>query len=82
LNPKAGRDCGWRRFTTSAAWGRGPYSFNASDYSDNWGFGIRLNIPQLGPLRIDYGIPIHHDNSAAGKGRIQFGVGWQRPFLT
>lgn len=57
-----------------------PYSFNASDYSDNWGIGFRLNIPQLGPLRIDYGVPIHHDSYSAGKGKIQFGVGWQRPF--
>lgn len=57
-----------------------PYSFNANDYSDNWGVGFRLNIPQLGPLRIDYGIPIHHDQFSNGKGRIQFGVGWQRPF--
>lgn len=57
-----------------------PYSFNASEYSDNWGVGFRLNIPQLGPLRIDYGVPIHHDSFSAGKGKIQFGVGWQRPF--
>jgi outer membrane protein insertion porin family len=60
--------------------GAAPYSFNSSGYSDNWGFGIRLNIPQLGPLRIDYGIPIHYDQFNSGKGRIQFGVGWQRPF--
>lgn len=57
-----------------------PYSFNARDYSDNWGIGFRLNIPQLGPLRIDYGVPINHDQFSSGKGRIQFGVGWQRPF--
>lgn len=57
-----------------------PYSFNTSEYSDNWGVGFRLNIPQLGPLRIDYGVPIHHDQFSSGKGKIQFGVGWQRPF--
>lgn len=60
--------------------GEAPYSFNASEYSDNWGFGIRLNIPQLGPLRLDYGVPIHHDKFSTGKGRINFGVGWSRPF--
>ncbi|HNQ72718.1 MAG TPA: outer membrane protein assembly factor BamA [Verrucomicrobiota bacterium] len=60
--------------------GGNAYSFNSSGYSDNWGFGIRLNIPQLGPLRLDYGIPIHHDQFSNGRGRIQFGVGWQRPF--
>lgn len=56
------------------------YDFNTSGYSDNWGVGIRLNIPQLGPLRLDYGVPINHDQYSNGKGRIQFGVGWQRPF--
>lgn len=60
--------------------GEAPYSFNGSGYSDNWGIGIRLNIPQLGPLRLDYGVPIHYDQFNSGKGRIQFGVGWQRPF--
>lgn len=60
--------------------GADSYSFNVSGYSDNWGIGIRLNIPQLGPLRLDYGVPIHHDQFSNGKGRIQFGVGWQRPF--
>lgn len=60
--------------------GENPYSFNVGNYSDNWGIGFRLNIPQLGPLRIDYGVPIHHDQYSSGKGKIQFGVGWQRPF--
>lgn len=60
--------------------GDAPYSFNSSDYSANWGIGIRLNIPQLGPLRLDYGVPIRHDQYSTGKGRINFGVGWSRPF--
>jgi outer membrane protein insertion porin family len=60
--------------------GADSYSFNGSGYSDNWGLGIRLNIPQLGPLRLDYGVPIRHDEFSNGKGRINFGVGWQRPF--
>lgn len=60
--------------------GINPYSFNADDFTDNWGFGLRLNIPQLGPLRLDYGIPIHHDQFSNGNGKFHFGVGWQRPF--
>jgi outer membrane protein insertion porin family len=60
--------------------GADSYSFNSAGYSDNWGVGIRLNIPQLGPLRLDYGVPMRHDQYSDGKGRIQFGVGWQRPF--
>ena len=49
-------------------------------YDDNWGLGLRLNIPHLGPLRLDYGIPITHDNNNGGNGQFQFGVGWSRPF--
>ena len=55
------------------------YSFSSS-YNDNWGLGIRLNIPHLGPLRLDYGIPITHDSYNSGSGKFQFGVGFQRPF--
>lgn len=55
-----------------------PYQWN-SDYSDNFGFGIRLNLP-IGPLRLDYGIPINRDEYNSGSGQFQFGVGWERPF--
>lgn len=55
------------------------YDFTTSNFSDNWGFGLRLNLP-IGPLRLDYGIPIHQDKNASGSGRFQFGVGWTRPF--
>ncbi len=56
-----------------------PYDFKLSNFSDNWGIGLRLNLP-IGPLRLDYGIPIHHDIFNSGSGKFQFGVGWQRPF--
>ena len=55
------------------------YDFNLSNFSDNWGIGLRLNLP-IGPLRLDYGIPIHHDIYNGSSGKFQFGVGWQRPF--
>ncbi len=55
------------------------YSFS-SDYSDNWGLGLRLNIPHLGPLRLDYGVPIHHDKFNGTSGQFQFGVGYTRGF--
>jgi outer membrane protein insertion porin family len=57
-----------------------PYTFGGGGYSDNWGFGLRLNIPRLGPLRLDYGIPINHDKFNSGNGRIQFSAGFERPF--
>ncbi len=55
------------------------FAFKLSNFSDNWGIGLRLNLP-IGPLRLDYGIPIHHDQFNDSSGRFQFGVGWQRPF--
>ena len=56
-----------------------PYSYNFSDFLDNWGVGLRLNLP-IGPLRLDYGIPIHHDRWNSGSGQFQFGVGYTRQF--
>jgi len=48
-------------------------------FNDNWGLGLRLNLP-IGPLRLDYGIPITHDQDNGGSGRFQFGVGYTREF--
>jgi outer membrane protein insertion porin family len=59
---------------------RDAYDFDFGDYSDNWGVGIRLNIPRLGPLRLDYGIPITHDENTGGGGRFQFSVGFRRDY--
>ncbi len=59
--------------------GRQPYDFNASNFSDNYGIGLRLNLP-IGPLRLDYGIPINHDKFNSGSGQFQFGVGYTREF--
>lgn len=62
-----------------------PYSFDLRApqkemYNDNWGIGLRLNLP-IGPLRLDYAFPITADsyNEASG-GRFQFGVGYTREF--
>jgi outer membrane protein insertion porin family len=55
------------------------YDFNFQNYSDNWGIGMRLNLP-IGPLRLDYGLPLHHDSFSSGSGRFQFGVGYTREF--
>jgi len=56
-----------------------PYSYSLN-YSDDWGMGLRLNIPHLGPLRLDYGIPLKHDKWNTGSGQFQFGVGYTREF--
>lgn len=64
---------------------RDAYSFDTTNpedpfYSDNWGLGVRLNIPNLGPLRLDYAFPLTHDSTVGGGGRFQFGVGFTRDF--
>jgi outer membrane protein insertion porin family len=59
--------------------GSSPYNFNVSQFSDNWGLGLRLNLP-IGPLRLDYGIPIRHDQYSGSSGQFQFTVGWTRQF--
>src|SRR5437016_9175197 len=58
------------------------YDFDFANYNDNWGVGLRLAIPQLGPapLRLDYAFPITHGADPSGAGRFQFSVGYQRPF--
>jgi len=56
------------------------WDFSGRNYADNWGVGIRLNIPQMGPLRLDYGFPITHDDTVSGKPRFQFSVGWNRRY--
>jgi outer membrane protein insertion porin family len=56
-----------------------PYDFTMQNFSDDWGIGLRLNLP-IGPLRLDYGIPIHHDIYNSSQGQFQFGVGYTRGF--
>jgi outer membrane protein insertion porin family len=59
------------------------FSFNPNGgkfYNDNWGIGLRINIPMLGPLRLDYGFPITHDDNLNDSGRFNFGVGYHREF--
>ena len=59
--------------------GAQPYSFSGN-FNDNWGLGLHINIPKLGPLRLEYGVPINHDQYNGRSGRFQFGVGFSRPF--
>ncbi len=66
-------------FSDAGAVGAGPHSFSG-DFDDDYGVGLRLDIPHLGPLRLDYGIPISHDQYNSASGKFQFGVGYQRQF--
>ncbi len=55
----------------------GPWDFDASNYVSDAGIGLRLDLP-IGPLRIDYGIPIQKGPyKDAGSGKFNFNVGYQ-----
>ena len=56
-----------------------PFHYNFAKYSDNWGLGVRLILP-IGPLRLDYGVPIHNYSGKEGSGKFQFSAGYTRDF--
>jgi outer membrane protein insertion porin family len=55
-----------------------PYDFNGSAYNADIGIGLRLDLP-IGPVRIDYGVPVKIDPAFGDskRGRFQFNVGYQ-----
>jgi outer membrane protein insertion porin family len=57
----------------------GNNGFGTAPYNDNWGVGILLDLP-IGPLRLDYGIPIRSDPENRSSGRFQFTAGYRADF--
>lgn len=53
-----------------------PYDWNVGDLSVGAGVGLRLNLP-IGPLRLDFGVPLKHDKWTGGSGKFAFDVGYQ-----
>jgi len=54
-----------------------PWDFNTNHVVSDVGVGLRLDLP-IGPLRIDYGIPLQKDGfKDAGSGKFNFNVGYQ-----
>jgi outer membrane protein insertion porin family len=51
------------------------WDFGTSHVVSDVGIGLRLDLP-IGPLRIDYGIPLQKDNNGGG-GKFNFQVGYQ-----
>jgi outer membrane protein insertion porin family len=58
---------------------RDAFNWRLSDYNDNWGVGVLLDLP-IGPLRLDYGIPIRADRHNDSSGRFQFSAGYHHEF--
>lgn len=59
-------------FVNSGAWDFGTQNLN-SDY----GLGLLLEIPAIGPIRIDYAIPIESDRFNDSSGKFQFNIGYK-----
>jgi outer membrane protein insertion porin family len=66
-------------FFDAGSVGAGTTTFSGN-FDDDFGVGLRLNIPHMGPLRLDYGIPITHDQYNGGSGQFQFSAGYTRQF--
>lgn len=52
------------------------YDFSTSGYNVDVGFGLRLDLP-IGPIRVDYGIPIVYDSWNGPPGKFNFNIGYQ-----
>ena len=51
------------------------WDFNPADYNDDWGIGLRFNLPGF-PLQLDYAWPITYDPAfQGGSGRFNFNIG-------
>ncbi len=57
----------------------GAYNYRMSEYLHDVGVGLRLNLP-IGPLRLDYGIPLNSGKFTGDTGKFQFSVGYTREF--
>ncbi|MDX1918313.1 MAG: POTRA domain-containing protein [Candidatus Caenarcaniphilales bacterium] len=52
--------------------------YNRKSFAASIGVGLEVNIPFVGPMRIDYGIPlIRNDNRSLFSGRFTFNAGQQ-----
>jgi len=54
----------------------GTYDFSTSNVNSDVGLGVRLDLP-IGPVRIDYGIPIQKDRFSGSGGKFNFNIGYQ-----
>ena len=62
----------------------GAFQFNAKKdlngsggFNSNYGIGLLLEIPSIGPIRIDYGIPLQADRFNDSGGKFQFNIGYK-----
>lgn len=55
----------------------GPWDFDTGNVNSDFGIGLLLELPAIGPIRIDYGIPLQADEDNDSGGKFQFNVGYK-----
>ena len=55
----------------------GNYSYTTKNINSDIGLGVRLDLPVVGPVRLDYGYPIQEDSFSSHSGHIQINLGYQ-----
>ena len=53
-----------------------PNDFGTSNANVDIGIGLRLDLP-IGPIRVDYGIPVIYDSFNGPPGKFNFNIGYQ-----
>ena len=53
-----------------------PYDFGTAGSNVDVGIGLRLDLP-IGPIRVDYGIPVVYDSWNGPPGKFNFNIGYQ-----
>lgn len=56
---------------------RDSWDFSAGDYNADVGIGIRVAIPHIGPIKLDYGIPVTSDEYNDGSGKFNFSMDYK-----
>ena len=55
----------------------GSWDFGSGGLSSDVGLGLLLELPAIGPIRIDYGVPIQSAYGSGSGGKFQFNVGYK-----
>jgi outer membrane protein insertion porin family len=56
---------------------RDAWDFGSGNINSDFGIGLLLELPAIGPIRIDYGIPLQADEFNDSSGKFQFNVGYK-----
>ena len=66
-------------YVNEDSWQFGPKDarFGSGGMNSNFGVGLLIELPAIGPVRIDYGIPLQSDKENDSTGKVQFNVGYK-----